>query len=88
MDDKKPLQEFTALDQITDSEPYQAILEDFQPWRRNTAYEPVMPLPIRPILDELTFIKDKAHWGVAFRYGILEIPKTDFDFLIRLLRTK
>jgi predicted RNA-binding protein len=87
MDSKEPLQEFTALGQITDSEPYQGLRPDgFKPWRRNVDFEKVKPLPIRPILGELSFIKDKTHWGVAFRYGILEIPKTDFEFIADLLR--
>jgi predicted RNA-binding protein len=87
MDSKDPLQEFTALGKIIDDQPYQLQMgEDFSPWRRNVVYEPIQPLPIRPILDELSFIKDKTHWGVAFRYGILEIPQVDYDFIAGLLR--
>jgi hypothetical protein len=87
MDSKVSLQEFTALGQIIDDEPYQLQSgKDFSPWRRNVVYEPIQPLPIRPILGELRFIKDKTHWGVSFRYGILEIPKSDFDFIAGLLR--
>ena len=87
INDKEPLQEFTALGQITDEEPYQVIIsEAFQPWRRNVDYDPVLPLPIRPILDKLSFIKNKARWGAAFRYGLLEIPEPDFDFICSKLR--
>ncbi len=89
MDSKDPLQFFTALGQILDDEPYQVKMsEEFSPWRRSIAYEKVQPLPIRPILDELSFIKDKTHWGVAFRYGILQIPESDFIFLSTLLRMR
>ena len=88
VDSKDPLQTFTALGQITDDEPYQvAVTEDFKAWCRNVSYEPVKPLPIRPILDELSFIKDKTHWGIAFRYGILQISKEDFDLIADLLRS-
>lgn len=89
MDDKVPLQVFTALGQITDDELYSYMVsEDFKMWRRSVKYEKVSPLPIRPILDELSFIKDKTYWGIAFRYGILEIPQKDFEFIAALLRQK
>jgi len=86
MTDKELLQEFTALGFVADDEPYQVeVSEDFKPWRRHIKYEPVTPLPIRPILDELSFITDKTHWGAPFRYGLLEIPQKDFDFIARLM---
>lgn len=86
MTDKTPLQKFTALGTITDKEPYQvSASKNFEPWRRNVAYEKIKPLPIHPILGELSFIKNKTHWGVAFRFGFLEIPQKDFEFLASLL---
>jgi hypothetical protein len=30
------------------------------------------------LIDDLTFIKDKFHWGAPFRFGILEIPEQNF----------
>lgn len=33
--------------------------------------------PIKPLIDSLDFIKNKNKWGSAFRFGILQINKTD-----------
>lgn len=36
---------------------------------------------IRPLIERLSFIQDKTHWGYAFRYGHLEIPRADFELI-------
>ena len=41
--------------------------------------------PIRPLIDKLTFIKDKTHWGAAFRFGQLKIPAEDFARIARAM---
>src|SRR5947209_630497 len=79
LQDGEPLQAFTAMGQVLGDEPYQVeMAPGFQPWRRNVAYSDCVEAPIKPLLDELTFIKDKKRWGYVFRFGLFEIPPDDF----------
>ena len=34
---------------------------------------------VKPLAEDLTFIRDKKSWGYAFRYGLMLIQKDDFD---------
>ncbi len=84
--DKKPLQAFTALGQVADDEIYQyQMSESFAPYRRRVNYIPVHDLPIRPLLDDLDFIKSKQAWGYIFRFGLVEIQEKDFEFIQKLM---
>jgi hypothetical protein len=38
----------------------------------------VAAAPIRPLLPALGFIRNKAHWGAAFRFGCVRVPADDF----------
>lgn len=78
----KPLQHFTAIGQIIDSESYQvAMSEDFHPWRRRLDFYTCSSAPIRPLIPELQFIIDKTHWGFRFRFGMFQILDSDFKII-------
>lgn len=80
--DGEPLQAFTALGRVADDELYQVeMAPGFMPWRRNIEFEACVEAPIRPLIDELSFIKDKQRWGYVFRLGLFEIPCRDFDLI-------
>jgi len=80
--DKTPLQAFTALGQVVDDEIFQvAMSEDFAPYRRRVNYQEAVDMPIRPLIDDLSFIKSKQSWGYAFRFGLIQIPKDDFELI-------
>lgn len=84
--DGEPLQAFTAIGQITDDEPYQAVMTpDFHPWRRNVDFKECYETPIRPLIDELDFIEDKTHWGYKFRFGVIKLSEHDFTILKKVL---
>ncbi len=34
--------------------------------------------PIKPLIEKLSFIKSKTHWGAAFRFGQLKVSQADF----------
>jgi len=86
--DKTSLQSFTAIGQVADEEIYQyKMSEDFHPYRRRVNYIKVFDVPIRPLIDELSFIKSKKSWGYVFRFGLIEIPKSDF-VIIKSMATK
>lgn len=77
-------QHFTAIAQITDDRIYQHDMGDgFVPYRRNVRFLPTQDVPIRPLIEELTFIKDKTHWGAPFRFGTLQIPDEDFELIAK-----
>jgi hypothetical protein len=77
--DKVPLQAFTALGQVADDEIYQQpMTDDFIPYRRRVNYLKVTDAPIRPLIEKLSFIKNKQSWGYVFRFGLVEIPEQDF----------
>ena len=77
--EKSPLQCFTAIGIIQSEQPYQVTMtEDFMPYRHDVKYLTTQDIPIRPLLSQLSFIKDKTNWGVPFRFGILKIPRDDF----------
>jgi hypothetical protein len=41
------------------------------------------PVPIRPLLDQLTFIKERRNWGVHFRRSAIRISERDFQLVVR-----
>ena len=34
--------------------------------------------PVKPLIESLSFIRSKIHWGAPFRYGFIKIPEFDF----------
>ncbi|WP_340540573.1 EVE domain-containing protein [Nocardioides sp. GXZ039] len=87
MGEKRPLQQFTALGVIDDDEPYRVELRpDFRPWRRRVRFEPVEPVPVRPLLPMLGFVDDEEHWGLPFKRGLFEVPSGDFGAVAGALR--
>ena len=77
--DGAPLQAFTALGRIRDGVVYQARAhEGFSPFRLAVDYLPVQEAPIKPLIEALSFIRSKTHWGAAFRFGFVRVPEADF----------
>ncbi len=82
--DKTPCQKFTAIGQVRDEELYQGIMAGgFEPYRRNISFEKSEEAAIQPLIEDLSFIKDKKHWGYPFRFGFFEIPEADFKRIER-----
>ena len=74
-----PLQAFTAIGRIAPGAIYEAEAVAPAPaFRRDAAYLDATPAPIRPLLERLTFIRNKEHWGAAFRFGVVRVPREDF----------
>lgn len=88
-DGGEPLQSFTALGSVADDEPHQAEMTPaFHPWRRRLDFLPANEAPIRPLIDVLSFLTDKQHWGMPFRRGLFEIPEADFALIARATNAK
>ncbi len=76
---KNQCRKFTAIGQIKDKEPYQFKMSDnFIPWRRDVNFFQAKDIEIESLIDDLSFIKNKKHWGYVFRYGLFAIPFEDF----------
>ena len=72
------VQAFTAIGIVANDEI--AAVGDSEPcmFRRKVDFASAVDAPIRPLIEQLSFIRDKARWGGVFRFGLVEIPKTDF----------
>ena len=78
----EPCQMFTAIGVVKNGEVYQADMgDDFHPFRVDVHFLNVNETAIKPMLDKLSFIKDKTHWGAAFRFGHLKVPAQDFKII-------
>ena len=45
-------------------------------------------VPINDLIDDLSFIKDRKHWGLYIQGGIVRITKDDFELVLRKARSK
>jgi predicted RNA-binding protein len=77
-------QKFTAIGEVVGSEIYQVKMPPgFLPHRRDIHFLEAKEVSIRPLIEKLSFIKDKNKWGYAFRFGHLEIATADFELIAR-----
>jgi hypothetical protein len=77
-----PCQQFTAIGEVIGSEVYPfEMFPGFIPYRRDIHFFEAKDVSIRPLIEQLAFIKDKTRWGYAFRFGHLEIPRADFELI-------
>jgi hypothetical protein len=74
------VQAFTALGRVAAAPLYQAA-HQHQPFRRAVEWVEATPAPVRPLIDALGFIRNKTHWGTAFRFGYLRVPPEDFALI-------
>ena len=85
----EPVQAFTGIGRVVDEELYQVEqAPGFTPWRRNIEFVRGTEAPIRPLIDKLSFIKDKRRWGYMFRVGLFKIPQEDFAVISRAMTVK
>jgi len=84
--DGEPLQAFTAIGVVATAEVYQVeMTQDFKPYRVDVRFLKANEAPIKPLVDRLSFIKSKSHWGAAFRFGQLKIPVEDFRLIAKAM---
>jgi hypothetical protein len=83
------LQAFTAIGTIISGEIYQVeMTPDFKPYRVDVKFYKCNETPIRPLIDKLSFIKNKKQWGAAFRFGQVKIMENDFNLIARAMNCK
>ena len=84
--DGEPLQHFTAIGVVSTGEIYQVeINSDFKPFRIDVQFFKCEEAPIKPLIEKLSFIKSKTHWGAAFRFGQLKVPQEDFLLIAKAM---
>jgi len=89
LQDGEPLQAFTAIGRVIDEDLYQVEqAPGFTPWRRNIEFVSGTEAPIRPLIDQLSFIRDKRRWGYMFRVGLFKIPQEDFAVISQAMTVK
>ncbi|MFV2033855.1 MAG: EVE domain-containing protein [Halocynthiibacter sp.] len=88
--DGEPVQAFVCLATVTGAAPRQLPMPgtDFRPWALDAAFERIREMPIRPMLHDLTFIKNPRYWGMAFRRSLFQISSVDFDHIASALMAK
>lgn len=73
------VQAFSAAGLILDEYPHQVEqAPSFRPFRRKVHYLKSKQAPIQPLLEELSFTKERSNWGFAFRRGAFAIDEKDF----------
>jgi hypothetical protein len=84
-----PLQAFTAIGRVRTGVVFRAEGGAGPgPFRVEVDYFPAAPAPIRPLVESLTFIRNKAHWGAAFRFGFVKVPPDDFALIAAAMGCK
>lgn len=84
--DGEALQRFTAIGVVPTGETYQvAMSADFKPYRVDVVFLKAREAPIKPLIQDLSFIKDKKNWGAAFRFGYLKVAADDFRLIARAM---
>jgi len=71
---------FTAIGKFSEREPYEAEMTAGRVgWRRDCAFEKsAHEAGVYPLLDELSFIKDRMHWGLFFHRSLFSVSRDDF----------
>lgn len=87
---RQPLQTFTAIGIIRDTEPYCFDMGGgFQPWRRNVDWLVGEKADIRPLLGKLEFTASRGSaWGFQLRFGVLAVSDADMAIIAAAMRAK
>ena len=73
---------FTAIGTVLDGEPHEReMLPGMSGWYRKMRWLSAKPADIYPLLDRLSFVKDRSHWGMYFRKSLFSIPDSDFALI-------
>lgn len=76
------LQCFTAFGIVREGTVYQVeMAPSFKPWRRDVLWLTSRDVPIRSLLSELNFTRNKKSWGYKFRFGLFEIDQHDAEII-------
>jgi hypothetical protein len=78
----EPAQLFTGIGKVKTGQVYAGPDSPGpMPYRIDIQFFEANEIPIRPLIERLSFIEDKTHWGYPFRFGYLSIPEMDFKII-------
>ncbi|WP_298257916.1 EVE domain-containing protein [uncultured Litoreibacter sp.] len=84
--DGAPVQAFVGHATITGAAPRQADYMTGMPaWVRDAQFDDVTEVPVRPLLEELSFITRPSHWGMSFRQGKFAISEVDYRLIAKAM---
>lgn len=84
---KELLKKFTAIARVKKGDVYLGDMGGgFAPYRRDVEFISCKETDIQPLIDTLTFIRNKKSWGFVFRFGFFEIPKVDFENIAKAMQ--
>ena len=83
-----PVQAFTALGEITGDAEIEMPWADtgVMAWIKEASYEVIRPAPVKPMIEDLSFVTNPRYWGMAFRRGQFEISAEDFNRIAHAMR--
>jgi hypothetical protein len=88
-EEKQPCRAFTAIGRVKERDPYPyRMSDDFIPYRRDVDFLKEVEAPIAPMIEKLSFIKDKSKWGFPFRRGCFSISQSDFQLIAAQMNVK
>ncbi|MEP7329849.1 MAG: EVE domain-containing protein [Betaproteobacteria bacterium] len=77
--DGAAVQAFTAMGRVAAGAVISTPVADGAAFfRRAVDFLPAQAAPVKPLLESLTFIRNKQHWGAAFRFGFVRVGAADF----------
>jgi hypothetical protein len=86
---KDRLQAFTAIGSVKDENIYAVdMTQGFRPFRRNVTFCESESAPIASLLDKLTLTRGHRRWGAKFRFGLVEISRSDFKKIANAMRAQ
>ena len=89
MGGRDKLQSFVSLGVVLPGEPYAVDLGGgFVPYRRDVDYVKALTAPIAPLLDQLSFVQSRQHWGSPFRFGLFQITVADMQVIARSMQAE
>jgi len=75
-------QQFTAIGEVVGNDVYVfEMAPRFAPFRRDIRFLDARSAPIRPLVEQLSFIRDPKRWGYVFRFGHFEMSREDFELI-------
>jgi len=81
------VQAFVAFGKILPGEPHRADASNrFRPFRRYAEYSAGADAPIRPLLQKLSFARDRVSWGQSVRRGTFKIEPDDLKIIANAMR--
>lgn len=85
---KDRYQSFTAIGTIKPNDPYQIEMGGgFCPFRRDVNWLKASETPIKELLPQLDFSRDRKNWGYQLRFGLFEISPHDMQIIAHAMQT-